>query len=74
MYYVIVSEKSKRTRGYPDFDGDYWWSHSYGCSKLKNATFFKSFEAAQPIIKQLRDASPTTFYAAVVSPLGKNLP
>ena len=62
-HYVILTEMSKHTNQ-PDEHS--YYSHAFGCfDRRENATWFESFEAAQPKVKQLRAAAPEWFFNAV---------
>ena len=59
-HYVILTEISKHTNKHS------YYSHAYGCfDRRENAARFKSFEAAQLKVKQLRAAAPEWFFHAV---------
>ena len=61
--YVILTEKQKQ---HSSPSGAVYYSRAFGCFSTKEqALRFDSFEAAQPMLKQLRAAAPEWFFNVV---------
>lgn len=67
MTYVIITERTKTRR--PDMSADIYYSRLFGCfSRREQADDFTSFDAAQPKVRELRNAGLRFVYAVEVRP------
>ena len=58
MTYIILTEPKKSSEP-PSYRDDIYWSKAFGSfSKRNQATEFDSFDAAQPVVKALREFNP----------------
>jgi hypothetical protein len=58
MHYIILTEPSKSSEN-PFNRNDIYWSRAFGSfSRRDQATYFESFEAAQPKVRELRKFNP----------------
>ena len=58
MPYIILTEPSKSSEP-PSSRADIYWSRAFGSfSRRDQATYFDSFESAQPKVRELRQCNP----------------
>lgn len=58
MKYIIFTEPRKSSE-LPSARADIYWSRAFGSfSRRDQATYFDSFEAAQPTVQKLRQCNP----------------